>query len=277
MSKTNELIQRFLGEPARNLMHAMYDDYVEANVRFRSRAGVRTFIVRRELSKCCEWCHELAGIYWSGDAPDNIYQRHDNCRCVVTFRSEKGKYVDVWSKDEFDSQKDARKARQRIIQQEQHQQRESTKILNEYLEKATPGKGSITFEHGYKSKEDEAAHIYGKILHQKFGGDLEFRNRSNNRRKSDYLWNGKFWDHKSVSSLKSADNQAHSILDQIRGKPGGMIVQCKGDALTLPLIDLEQAIRNRLNRSAANHGITEMDVFIFRGRALVLSFRWTKK
>ncbi len=116
MGRTNDLIQSFLGEPARNLMHAMYDDYVEANVRFRSIAGIKTFIVRRELARCCDWCHALAGIHESGKEPDNVYRRHDNCRCMVTFRNEKGTYVDAWSKREFQTQKDARLSRIKDIE-----------------------------------------------------------------------------------------------------------------------------------------------------------------
>ncbi len=112
MGKVNELIQRLLGEPARNLMHAMYDDYVEANVRFRSKSGIKTLIIRRQLAKCCDWCAGLAGIYESDKAPDGVYQRHDNCKCMVTFRNEKGKYTDVWSKKEYDIQRKARIARQ---------------------------------------------------------------------------------------------------------------------------------------------------------------------
>lgn len=124
MSKTNELIQRILGEPVRNIMHAIYDDYVEANVRFRSKSGMETFIIRREVAKCCDWCHSLSGVYRSGEEPDNIYKRHDNCRCMVTFRSEKGIYTDVWSKKDYQTQKDARIARMQNIIAE----RESRKL-----------------------------------------------------------------------------------------------------------------------------------------------------
>lgn len=118
MGKINDLIQRFLGEPTRNLIHAMYDDYVEANVRFRSRAGIKTFIIRREMARCCDWCHALAGIHESGKEPNNVYRRHDNCRCMVTFRNEKGTYTDAWSKREFQTQKDARASRIKDIEAE---------------------------------------------------------------------------------------------------------------------------------------------------------------
>lgn len=108
MSKTNELIQRFLGEPVKNIMHAMYDDYVEANVSFRARSGIKTIIVRRQVANCCNWCAGLAGIYDYSTAPREVYQRHDNCRCMVTFKNEKGRYTDVWSKKEYSTQREAR-------------------------------------------------------------------------------------------------------------------------------------------------------------------------
>ena len=277
MSKTNELIQHFLGEPAKNLMHAMYDDYVEANVRFRSRSGMKTFIIRRQLGKCCEWCAGLAGIYESSKAPDNIYQRHDNCKCMVTFRNEQGKYTDVWSKQEFANQRAARIERQRVINKEADLDKETRKALQPYLKNATPGKGHISKEAGYKKSEDPDANAYGYILHKKFGGEITFRNRSNSKRKSDYVWNGNYWEHKHVSSLKSADNQTHSCLDQIADNPGGLLIQLKSEAYSIPLSDLERVVRNRLNRSAANHGIREMDVMVFRGKAVVLAFKWQKK
>ena len=120
MSKTNELIQRFLGEPVKNIMHSMYDDYVEVNVNFRAKSGIKTFIIRRQVAKCCKWCAGLAGIYDYSTAPREVYQRHDNCRCMVTFRNEMGKYTDVWSRKEYNKQREARIARTREIIEHQN-------------------------------------------------------------------------------------------------------------------------------------------------------------
>lgn len=105
------IISNLLGEPVCNLCHAFYDQYVEANVKFRSKAGMKAVIIRRQLGKCCEWCADMAGIYTPENAPADIYRRHDNCKCMVTYKSEKG-YSDVWSKKEFESQKEARKMRE---------------------------------------------------------------------------------------------------------------------------------------------------------------------
>lgn len=103
------IISNLLGEPVSNICHAFYDQYVEANVKFRSRAGMKTLIIRRQLGKCCKWCADLAGIYTPENAPDDIYKRHDNCKCMVTYKDENG-YTDVWSKREFQKERDARNA-----------------------------------------------------------------------------------------------------------------------------------------------------------------------
>lgn len=108
------IISNLLGEPVSNMCHAFYDQYVEANVRFRSKAGMKELIIRRQLGKCCEWCANLAGIYTPENAPDDIYRRHDNCKCMVTYKDEDG-YQDVWSKKEFNSQREARKAREKEL------------------------------------------------------------------------------------------------------------------------------------------------------------------
>ena len=110
------IISNLLGEPVSNLCHAFYDQYVEANVKFRSRAGMKEVIIRRQLGKCCKWCADLAGIYTPENAPADIYRRHDNCKCMVTYKDEDG-YQDVWSKKTYKVEKEARVARERELQE----------------------------------------------------------------------------------------------------------------------------------------------------------------
>jgi len=62
------------------------------------------------LGGCCEWCQKLAGIYEYGKHPKDIFKRHDNCTCLVTFKDEEG-YTDAWSKKKFETQREARIAR----------------------------------------------------------------------------------------------------------------------------------------------------------------------
>lgn len=115
MSKitTDDIIGRILkGEPLRNFCHTFYDDFVEQNVEFRLNAGVKSVITRRNLGDPCSFCDKLIGVYEYGKHPGNIFVRHDSCRCLVTFTSEKGVVQDSHSKDLFKTQREARIARQ---------------------------------------------------------------------------------------------------------------------------------------------------------------------
>lgn len=114
-SKFEELLQG----PFENICTSALNDFVEAQVTFGERAGLSAQIIRYPIGKCCEWCEQLAGTYDAADAPPEIYARHDNCTCVVLYKIEKtGKYTDVWSKKEFESEREARIAREKELEKD---------------------------------------------------------------------------------------------------------------------------------------------------------------
>lgn len=84
-----EVIKARMGEPVANCSHSFADDFIKANALYRERAGMRTYLKRTLVGGACPYCVRLAGTYDYGDAPDDIYKRHDSCRCTVTFYSEK--------------------------------------------------------------------------------------------------------------------------------------------------------------------------------------------
>lgn len=92
-----EAAVKWLTEPIVNNSEAFADDYIKANAEFRTEAGLKTKIVRRADPNCCKWCADLEGEYDYDSAPDDIYRRHEFCRCTVTYISEK-KSQNVWSK-----------------------------------------------------------------------------------------------------------------------------------------------------------------------------------
>lgn len=94
---TPEQVTRWLREPIINNSEAFVDDFVEANAKFRHNTGLKTQLIRKADPKCCEWCAALEGAYDYGEAPEDIYCRHEYCRCTVTFKSNKTRQ-DVWSK-----------------------------------------------------------------------------------------------------------------------------------------------------------------------------------
>ena len=93
---------KWLAEPIVNNSEAFYDDFIRENAEFRHDAGLKTIITRIAESKACEWCKDLEGTYEFGYAdtmPDDIYKRHEFCRCTVTVTSLKDRTSEnVWSK-----------------------------------------------------------------------------------------------------------------------------------------------------------------------------------
>lgn len=92
----------WIKEPIVNNSEAFYDDFIKENAKFRSNLGMKTTLTRIAESKACEWCRELAGTYEYGDAPEDIYRRHEFCRCSVTYQSKRTSQ-NVWSKKTWES------------------------------------------------------------------------------------------------------------------------------------------------------------------------------
>ena len=95
-----DMVIRWLQEPIINNSEAFADDFVRSNASFRSKAGLKATITRIADPKCCDWCAALEGTYEYGKQPEDIYRRHEFCRCVVTYQSEKTSQ-NVWSKREW--------------------------------------------------------------------------------------------------------------------------------------------------------------------------------
>lgn len=129
---------KWIKEPIINNSVAFVDDFVEANSKFESDAGLKVKLIRTAEAKCCDWCAELAGTYDYDSAPPDIYRRHEFCRCTVTFQSQKTSQ-NVWSKRQWETPKEdleTRKAagqtqemttQERLSQLEQRQRDEEIK------------------------------------------------------------------------------------------------------------------------------------------------------
>lgn len=87
----------WLGEPIVNNAEAFFDDYVDRNARFRDQSGLEARIQRTAEAGACRWCVDLAGAWRYGSQPDDVYARHEFCRCSVTYTSGR-KVQSVWSK-----------------------------------------------------------------------------------------------------------------------------------------------------------------------------------
>ena len=90
-------IKWILGEPIVNFSQSIVDDAVKANAEFQLRAGLNPKIVRKPDRKPCNWCKNLVGEYNYPDVPEDVYRRHDYCKCTVEFEAPKGKSTTVHS------------------------------------------------------------------------------------------------------------------------------------------------------------------------------------
>lgn len=95
------IVRRAKSAPA-TIARSFHDDYIEKNAAFRDSAGLKCYITRNAAAKCCEWCTKMAGRYRYGEEPEDVYRRHDNCSCTVTYENGR-KRQDVWSKREWEA------------------------------------------------------------------------------------------------------------------------------------------------------------------------------
>lgn len=102
LSKPVETLQRRAKAATETATKAMHDDRMKSEAKFRHKAGLDCRITRVAVNGCCPWCSKVAGRYAYGEEPDDIYRRHDNCDCTVTFENGR-KRQDVWSKREWEA------------------------------------------------------------------------------------------------------------------------------------------------------------------------------
>lgn len=93
-----EEVSWVLDEPIINFTHQVVNDSLEANANFQNKLGLRPVIKRTLVGGACDWCVSLAGTYTYPDVPDDVYKRHDRCRCTVEYIKSDIRKQDVWTK-----------------------------------------------------------------------------------------------------------------------------------------------------------------------------------
>ena len=158
---------KWLKEPIVNNSEAFADDYIKANASFRTEAGLKTKIIRRADPNCCKWCSDLEGEYDYGSAPDDIYRRHEFCRCTVTYQSAKTSQ-NVWSKrtwetsaEDLEKRKDTGSSSKMTVQDRisQAENLEREKVISKYVKETGYSRATASRSTKGKSPEEIAAEI----------------------------------------------------------------------------------------------------------------------
>lgn len=250
------------------------DDSIQQNAGFQYRAGLGAKITRTVHGKACKWCMNLAGLYDYGDMPGDIFRRHANCRCVVEYK------VGKWSQnvhtkryyDENGNAVDARKVvglsktwqkpvdggtmfrmdgdKSKTPEERVRNLPKGENVTAEYIRNSMPAKGKFVKADEFVEKAHE--NEIGEWIYKIFGGDITLLAETNpqGEKNPDYLWNGKLWDLKTVSSEKAANSAIRSGLKQIRKNPGGVILNYNKQVNSNLLIDvIEERMKwSRLDR-----------------------------
>ena len=104
-----------LDEPVKNFSMNVVDETLKANVNFQGRSGLTPKIIRKAERKCCDWCAQLAGEYDYPDVPDEVYRRHERCRCTVEYDPGEGKRQNVHTRQWTDSDESDMMVKRRVI------------------------------------------------------------------------------------------------------------------------------------------------------------------
>lgn len=95
-----EEIKWILKEPIVNFTQSIVDDSIKENAEFHSQSGLSPKITRTvDGAKACNWCKEVSGVFKYPDVPDDVYRRHDRCRCTVEYDPGDSKRQNIWTKE----------------------------------------------------------------------------------------------------------------------------------------------------------------------------------
>lgn len=124
-----EEVSYVLKDPVINYIQSIVDDTIKDNADIHYKAGRHPVIIRKVSGHACAWCMNLAGSYnYPNGVPDEIYKRHNHCRCMVLYKPADGDYIqNIWSKNKYRNEE----TMQNMIESEKRE-----KIINEYSKKA---------------------------------------------------------------------------------------------------------------------------------------------
>lgn len=86
-------IEKSFYDQLTNFSQSIVDQSIRDNAELQWKSGIKAYVVRTTDSEACPWCMALAGTYDYGDVRDKgneIWQRHENCRCTIEYYNGRG-------------------------------------------------------------------------------------------------------------------------------------------------------------------------------------------
>ena len=259
-----------LMEPVITHARSVVDDAIKKNAEFHHGAGIKATVKRRAVSKCCKWCAKIDGDYTYPDVPRKVFQRHDNCKCTVEYKGRKltayssgGKantFRDQGEQERIASRKELDKAAGQIIVQK-FGDKTGQDITRDYLKKITPGVGNITRDPDFIEKDHVEEIEFAKWIKRIAGGNIVQNKDYKEKHYSDYTWNGKLWELKTISSGKfnTIDQHIRTANKQITENRGGIFVDISNNKLSFEEMNMN------ILKSMSGRNIGETVIFMKKG------------
>lgn len=148
-------------------------------------------------------------------------------------------------------------------------------VTKKYIDSAKPRMGKVRYENGYRIKGHKTEIEVANQLRDQFGGKFVLLKEANAQgiKTPDYLWRGKQWELKSISTAKAADMAIRKATKQIAKTPGGVVLQCTESINTDELIRI---VDNIAVRSVVSTGFG-FDVIALEENGSLLFARRYKK
>ena len=148
-------------------------------------------------------------------------------------------------------------------------------VTKKYIDSSKPRMGKVRYENGYRIKGHKTEIEVANQLRDQFGGKFVLLKEANAQgiKTPDYLWRGKQWELKSISTVKAADMAIRKAAKQIAKTPGGVVLRCTGSINTDELIRI---VDDRAVRSVVSTGFG-FDVIALEENGSLLFARRYKK
>lgn len=146
-------------------------------------------------------------------------------------------------------------------------------VLQEYLDNAKPGSGTVTIDTGLDTAQYKDEVSMANWLHRTFGGDIRCIKAIDNvdfQKNPDYRWRGKFWDLKCITTETAAKSATRKAKHQIAENPGGVILNLKNNPYDMA--KLVECVDSRLKE----HKGQTIDVLIISNRTPMAVLRYGK-
>ncbi len=90
-AKRYDDVSWMLQAPIVQFSQNIVDRTIKANAELHYSQGRTPTITRTVHGNACPWCMKLAGVYsYPNHVPDDIYRRHNDCRCLVVYDPKDG-------------------------------------------------------------------------------------------------------------------------------------------------------------------------------------------